>query len=103
MVTCGTVDVIPPFDPTAVEIVSCNTDTATAVAGQDTVNSTVEVRNSNANSAATVTATFSAASTNSIESASIQPGRTESISTSFVFDSVGTYTIDVSLSNVSQA
>ena len=103
MVTCGTIEVLPAFDSSAVEIVSCNVDTNTAVAGQDTVNATVEVRNNNSNAAATATASFSAGSASSSKSLTIQAGRSASATASFVFDSPGTYTVEVDLGDVSQA
>jgi len=103
MVTCGTIEVLPAFDSNAVEIANCNVDTNTAVAGQDTVNATVEVRNNNSNAAASATVNFSAGSASSSESVTIQAGRSDSATTSFVFDSPGTYTVEVSLGGVSQA
>jgi len=103
MVVCGTIEVLPAFDSNAVEIVSCNVDKNTAVAGQDTVNSTIEIRNNNSNAAATATAGFSAGSASSSQTVTIQAGRTATANASFVFDSPGTYTVEVSLSGVSQA
>lgn len=103
MVTCGTIEVLPAFDAGAVEIVNCNVDTNTAVAGQDTVNATVEVRNNNSNAPATATASFSAGPASASESLTIQAGRTASATASFVFDSPGTYTVEVDLGVVSQA
>lgn len=102
MVDCGTVEVLPAFNSNAVEIVNCNVDTNTAVAGQDTVNATVEVRNNNSNAAATATASFSAGPASASQSLTIQPGRTARATASFVFDSPGTYTVQVTLGGVSQ-
>lgn len=103
MVDCGTVEILPAFDTNAVEIVNCNVDTNTAIAGQDTINATAEVRNNNPDAAAAATANFNAGSASASESVTVQPGRTASATASFVFDEPGSYTIQVSLGNVSEA
>jgi len=102
MVDCGTVEILPAFDESAVSVSGCNVSPTTATVG-DTVTATATVQNGNADSRAQVTLQFTAGRTTATETVSVRAGGSATGSADFQFSGAGNYSVEVAIQNVSEA
>lgn len=102
MVTCGTVEVIPAFDESDVEITDCETTPQEAVVNEDPVEATVEVSNDN-DRPALVDVEFSSAGESVSEELEVGAQGSSSVTAEFVYEEAGTFDMEVEITSADAA
>lgn len=108
MVNCGSVQVQPQFDQSAVQLVSCSLQPSSGpVAPSDTVQATAQVQNNNQSGQATVQVAFTAGGTQiGTTDVTVPAGSSRNASVTFTPNSVGVSSgsmqVSSSLASVSQ-
>jgi subtilase family serine protease len=102
MASCGTVEVIPQFDPGKVQVVSCNVGSGNATPGQ-AVQASASVANNNTDAASEVTVRFSSGGERVESTQTVAPQSTTTFTGSFTYQEPGEYTIDVRIQSAGRA
>lgn len=102
MASCGTVEVLPQFNPDDVSIESCSVDGDSLAVGES-VTATATVANAQSNAEADVTVRFTSGGETVRQSTTVPAGSSRTVRASFTYSNAGTYTLEVGVGSASRA